>query len=71
MNPGTRSQVPRVALTVGEAAEAIGVSPDFFSKHVAGELRIVRRGAKKLVAVRELESWLERAAARPLEEDLA
>jgi len=57
-------EVPRLALTVTEAAEAIGVSPDFFAEHVAGELRIVRRGRKKLVSVRELETWLDRNAAR-------
>jgi len=37
------------------------------SRHIAGELRWVRRGSKKLVNVRELEVWLEREAARTLE----
>jgi excisionase family DNA binding protein len=58
---------PRLALTVAEAAQSLGVSPDFFAEHVAGELRIVRRGRKKLVAVRELEAWLARSAALTLD----
>jgi hypothetical protein len=59
--------VPRIALSVAEAAVALGVSPDFFTEHIAPELRLVRRGRKKLVAVRELEAWLERTAARTVD----
>ena len=59
---------PRLALSVAEAAEAIGVSEDFFREHVALELRWVRRGRKKLVSVRELETWLEESAARVFED---
>jgi excisionase family DNA binding protein len=62
-----RGEVPRLALTVTEAAEALGVSLDFFSSHVAPDLRVVRRGRKKLIAVAELERWLDREAARVLE----
>lgn len=57
----------RLSLTAMEAPAALGVSPDFFKEHVAGELRWVRRGRKKLVAVRELERWLEENAARVFE----
>jgi excisionase family DNA binding protein len=57
----------RLALSVTEAAEALGVSPDFFAEHIASELRIVRRGRRKLIAIRELEAWLDRSAARTLE----
>ena len=66
--PKTRG-VPRLALSPDEAAEALGVSRDYFDEHVAPELRIVRRGRRKLVAVRELERWLDEAAARALEEE--
>jgi hypothetical protein len=38
---------------MAEAALSLGVSEDFFAEHVQCELRIVRRGRKKLVAVRE------------------
>jgi excisionase family DNA binding protein len=59
--------VSRLALSPGEAAEALGVSRDFFDQHISPKLRIVRRGRRKLVAVRELERWLSEQAAFTLE----
>lgn len=64
-----RAAVPRLALSASEAAQALGVSCDYFTDHIAADLRWVRRGRKKLVAVAELERWLERNAARTLEID--
>jgi len=62
------SVVPRVALRCPEeAAEALGVSPDFFDKHVRLELRLIRRGRLVFVSVRELEQWAEKQSARALE----
>jgi hypothetical protein len=59
---------PRLALRCPhEAADALGVSPDFFDEHVRPELRLVRRGRLVFVAVAELERWLESSAARTLE----
>jgi hypothetical protein len=49
--------VPRIALTPPEAAAAIGVGPDFFDANVAPDLRLIRRGRKRLVPVAELERW--------------
>ena len=51
------TSIPRIALTPPEAAAAIGVGPDFFDQNVAPELRLVRRGRKRLVPVVELERW--------------
>jgi hypothetical protein len=65
-----KAPIPRLALTMSEAPAALGVSPDFFTEHVAPQLKLVRRGRKRLVAIAELERWLEREASRPLEEDL-
>ena len=62
--PGT---IARLALSPAEAAEALGVSRDYLDEHVLPELRIVRRGRRKLIPVRELERWLEAASARTLE----
>jgi hypothetical protein len=64
----TGSALPRLALTAMEAPAALGVSHDFFREHIAGELRWVRRGRKKLVSLRELERWLDENAARLFEE---
>jgi excisionase family DNA binding protein len=60
-------EVPRLALSVEEACNALGVSHDFWQEHVADEVRIVRRGRRKLVAVDELRRWLEKSAAVTLE----
>lgn len=58
---------PRLALSPNEAAAALGVSRDYFDDHIGPELRIVRRGRRKLVPVREIESWLDREAGHLLE----
>ena len=42
----------------------LGVSRDYFDEHVIDELRVVRRGRRILVALSELERWLDRNAAR-------
>jgi hypothetical protein len=57
---------PRLALSFAESAAMLGVSDEFFAQYVAHEVRFVRRGRKKLVAVRELERWLEESASREL-----
>lgn len=59
--------VPRLALSVGEACKVLGVGHDFWQEHVAAEVRIVWRGRRKLVPVRELERWLEANAEATLE----
>ncbi len=54
----------RLALSPDEAAAVLGVSRDYFDEHVIGELRVVRRGRRILVALAELERWLDRSATR-------
>jgi hypothetical protein len=63
---GTGEASLRLAVTPGQAAAAIGCSRDFFDEHIAPELRWVRRGRLKFVAIAELESWLQRSAALTL-----
>jgi hypothetical protein len=58
--------IPRVALTLPEAAAALGVGPDFFDQHVRPELRVIRRGSKRLIPVLELQRWAEENAERVL-----
>jgi excisionase family DNA binding protein len=53
---------PRLALSPDEAAALLGVSRDYLDEHVIDELRIVRRGRRILIALAELERWLDRAA---------
>jgi excisionase family DNA binding protein len=59
----------RLALTPDQAAEALGVSRDFFDKHVIHELRVVRRGRRRIIPVASLVNWLDAHAALPLEAD--
>jgi hypothetical protein len=58
------TEVPRVALTIPEAAASVGVGPDFFDQHIRPELKVIRRGSKRLVPVAELERWCEENATR-------
>jgi excisionase family DNA binding protein len=58
--------VPRLGLSKAEAAEALGVSVDFFEEHVMPELRIVRRGRRRIIPLAELTRWLEQSAQRTL-----
>lgn len=60
--------VGRLALSKCEAADALGVSVDYLEEHVMHELRVVRRGRRRLIPVRELERWLEENAHRVLED---
>jgi excisionase family DNA binding protein len=56
--------LPRLALSVQEAAEALGVSEDFWLKYIADEVRIVRRGRRKIIPVTELQRWLDENGQR-------
>jgi hypothetical protein len=56
--------IPRLALTRGEAAAALGMSLDSFERHVQPTLRLVRLGRMRLVPIGELERWLEEQAER-------
>lgn len=64
------TSIPRIALTPPEAAAAIGVGPDFFEANVAPELRLIRRGRKRLVPVSELERWTAENAEQPIASEL-
>ena len=59
MSAADRPSPPRVALSIEEACQSLGVSWDFWAEHVAPDIRVVRRGRRKLVGVRELERWVE------------
>jgi hypothetical protein len=50
-----------------EAPAVLGVSDDFFRKHISCELRWVRLGSKKLVAATELQDFLDRTSTKSLE----
>jgi hypothetical protein len=62
--------VPRIAVTPPEAAASLGVGPDYFDQHIAPELRVIRRGRKRLIAVVELERWALSNSDLPMEEQI-
>lgn len=62
----TRAAIPRLALSIDEACQSLGVSWDFWHEHIAEHIRIVRRGRRKMVPVAELERWLAENAERVL-----
>jgi hypothetical protein len=63
VQPLVVAAVPRVTLTLDEAAAALGVSRDFFDAHVRPDLLVIEAGGgprgrpKVLVRVAELERW--------------
>lgn len=61
-----KPQIPRIALTPAEAAESLGCSPEFFRYSVDPDLKWVRRGRKRFVAVSELERWVNENASATL-----
>lgn len=55
----TLAPVPRLALTIAQAAEAVGLSGRTLEELIrTGALRPVRVGRRVLLPVRELERWL-------------
>jgi excisionase family DNA binding protein len=60
------SAVPRLALSVSEACEALGVSWDTWRQHIEPDVRLVRVGRRKLIPTTELQAWLDRHAERVL-----
>jgi len=59
--------IPRLALNVGEACEALGVSHETWVAHIAADVKIVRIGRRKLIAVTELQRWLDEHGERILD----
>jgi hypothetical protein len=60
--------IPRIALTIPEAAASVGMGPDLFDANVRPRLRLIREGRKVLVPVAELERWAEENAEEPMTE---
>ena len=58
MSAIAKPPTPALALSVEQACAALGVSWDTWSEHIAHDVRIVRIGRRKLIAVAELERWL-------------
>jgi hypothetical protein len=56
-----------LVVDIAGACQLLGCSWDFWAEHVAPEVRIVRRGRRKLVPVAELELWIDKNASAVLD----
>jgi hypothetical protein len=54
-----KPQIPALALGVEQACQALGVSWDTWRAHIEPDVKLVRLGRRKLIAVTELQRWLE------------
>jgi excisionase family DNA binding protein len=61
----------RLALSVDEAAAALGISRDSFERHVMAQVSLLRIGRRLLVPTSELERWIDREMAIPLIAELS
>jgi hypothetical protein len=66
-NPARTRATPVLALDISEACTALGISWDTWSEHVAPQVKIVRLGRRKLVAIAELQRWLDQRGERILD----
>jgi hypothetical protein len=63
------ADIPRIALTQEEAAAALGVSVTFFTAEIRPELKVVRRGSRRIFGIAELERWLAASESRALSDE--
>ena len=57
-----REHERRLAWSIDEAAQALGVSRDHFERHIVPEIRLVYSGRRQLVPIVELERWVDDSA---------
>lgn len=55
---------PRLALSIAEACASLGVSWGFWDQHIAPEIKVCRVGRRQIVAVSELQAWLDQQGER-------
>jgi excisionase family DNA binding protein len=55
---------PRLALSIQEACEALGVGETFFREKILPDIKAVRVGRRTLIPWRELEALLDRKGAK-------
>lgn len=61
------NRVPTLGLSAAEACQALGVSWAFWREHIEPDVKVVRAGRRKIVAVSALEDWLDRHGERIVE----
>jgi hypothetical protein len=64
MTKAITPEVPRLALTQEEAAEALGMSVTAFVTHVKSELPVVLVGSMRRYPIWGLQEWMREHATR-------
>ena len=64
---GGDSPPDRLAYRREEAADVVGVSPDWFDTHIRPEIRAIRKGRVPLFPRSELERWVRENASLAIE----
>ena len=64
--PGPVDLATRVTLSISEACGALGISWDTWHSMVEPDIRLIRIGRRKLVAVDELRRWAAESGERTL-----
>ena len=64
--PKLKADVPAVALSIESACAALDVSWDFWRANIEPEVKVIRVGGLKRVAVTELERWAAEHGERAL-----
>ena len=62
MSATDRPPPPRIALSVEEACQSLGVSWQTWNDHIAQDIRLIRVGSRKLIPVDALRRWCEQHA---------
>jgi hypothetical protein len=64
MSATVKPQTPALALSVEQACQALGVSWDTWRARIEPDVKLVRLGRRKLIAVTELQRWLDEHGER-------
>jgi hypothetical protein len=60
-----RRRVPRLLLSRQEAAEALGMSPSNFDRHVRDHVAVAYIGGLRLYPLSGLQAWIDEQAVPP------
>jgi hypothetical protein len=62
--PKLKPQTPAIALSIENACSALDVSWDFWKANIESQVKVIRVGRIKRVAVAELERWAAEHGSR-------
>lgn len=60
MSATCEAEIPRIALTLREAAESVGVSLKTLRRHILPTIKATRFGNNVLIRPSDLDEWIQR-----------